>query len=100
MLDMCYTYLDQKSRGLDPADSSLGGIGYNPFNPNADYGTDGYVSKHRFIAYGIYDLPIGRSHRIGSSFSKLADTLIGGWQTTFNKLSKYRQIGTGSRRGR
>ena len=88
MLDMSYTYLDQKSSALDTANSSLGGIGYNPFNPNADYGTDGYVSKHRFIAYGIYDLPIGRSHRIGSSFSKLADTLIGGWQTTFNMFAK------------
>jgi Carboxypeptidase regulatory-like domain/TonB dependent receptor len=88
MLDMSYTYLDQKSSALDTANSSLGGIGYNPFNPNADYGTDGYISKHRFIAYGIYDLPVGRKHRIGSSFSKLADTLIGGWQTTFNMFAK------------
>jgi hypothetical protein len=88
MLDMSYTYLDQKSSALDTANSSLGGIGYNPFNPNADYGTDGYVSKHRFIAYGLYDLPIGRNHRIGSSFSRLADTLLGGWQTTFNMFAK------------
>ncbi len=88
MLDMSYTYLDQKSSALDTANSSLGGIGYNPFNPNADYGTDGYVSKNRFIAYGTYDLPIGRNHRIGSSFSKLADTLLGGWQTTFNMFAK------------
>jgi len=88
MLDMSYTYLDQKSSALDTANSSLGGIAYNPFNPNSDYGTDGYVSKHRFIAYGIYDLPIGRSHRIGHSFSRLADTLIGGWQTTFNMFAK------------
>jgi len=88
MLDMSYTYLDQKSSALDTANSSLGGIGYNPFNPNADYGTDGYVSKNRFIAYGTYDLPVGRNHRIGSSFSKLADTLLGGWQTTFNMFAK------------
>jgi hypothetical protein len=88
MLDMSYTYLDQKSSALDTANSSLGGIGYNPFNPNADYGTDGYVSKNRFIAYGTYDLPIGRNHRIGSSFSRLADTLLGGWQTTFNMFAK------------
>jgi hypothetical protein len=88
MLDMSYTYLDQKTSALDTANSSLGGIGYNPFNPEADYGTDGYVSKHRFIAYGIYDLPIGKSHRIGNSFSKWADTLLGGWQTTFNMFAK------------
>ncbi len=88
MLDVSYTYLDQKSSALDTANSSLGGIGYNPFSPNSDYGTDGYVSKHRFIAYGLYDLPIGRKHRIGSSFSKLADTFLGGWQTTFNMFAK------------
>jgi hypothetical protein len=88
MLDMSYTYLDQKSSALDTANSSLGGIGYNPFNPNSDYGTDGYVSKNRFIAYGIYDLPIGRNRRVGSSFSRLADTLLGGWQTTFNMFAK------------
>jgi hypothetical protein len=88
MLDMSYTYLDQKTSALDTANASLGGIGYNPFNPNADYGTDGYVSRHRFIAYGIYDLPIGKNHRIGSSFSKWADALIGGWQTTFNMFAK------------
>ena len=88
MLDMSYTYLDQKSSALDTANSSLGGIAYNPFSPNSDYGTDGYVSRHRFIAYGVYDLPIGRTHAIGHSFSKLADTLIGGWQTTFNMFAK------------
>jgi len=88
MLDLSYTYLDQKSSALDTANSSLGGIGYNPFNPNSDYGTDGYVSKHRFIAYGLYDLPIGRTHTIGHSFSRLADTFIGGWQTTFNMFAK------------
>jgi len=88
MLDMSYTYLDQKSTALDTANSSLGGIAYNPFSPNSDYGTDGYVSKHRFIAYGLYDLPIGRNHRIGNSFSRLADTLLGGWQTTFNMFAK------------
>jgi hypothetical protein len=88
MLDMSYTYLDQKSTALDTANSSLGGIAYNPFNPNSDYGTDGYISRHRFIAYGTYDLPVGRNRRFGSSFSRLADTLLGGWQTTFNMFAK------------
>jgi Carboxypeptidase regulatory-like domain len=88
MLDVSYTYLDQRSSALDTANSSLGGIGYNPFQPNADYGIDGYVSKHRFIAYGIYDLPVGRNRRFGSGMSKWADTLIGGWQTTFNMFAK------------
>ncbi len=88
MLDVSYTYLDQKTSALDTANSSLGGIAYNPFTPNSDYGTDGYVSKHRFIAYGIYDLPVGRNHRIGNSFNKVTNALLGGWQTTFNMFAK------------
>ena len=77
MLDVSYTYLDQKTSALDTANSSLGGIAYNPFTPNSDYGTDGYVSKHRFIAYGIYDLPVGRNHRIGNSFNKVTNAIAG-----------------------
>lgn len=88
MFSFSYTYLDQKSSALDTGNSSLGGIAYNAYNPNADYGVDGYVSKHRVVAYGIYDLPVGRSRKFGSSMSKLADAIVGGWQTTFNMFAK------------
>ncbi len=87
-----YTYLDQKSTGLDTGNDSLGGIAYNPFNPDRDYGTDAWVSRHRFVLYGIYDLPIGRGKRFGTSFSRWADAVIGGWQTTFQMFAK---TGTG-----
>ncbi len=59
-----YTYLDQKSTALDTGNSSLGGITYNPFQPDSDYGIDGYISHHRFVAYGIYDLPVGKRAQI------------------------------------
>jgi len=92
MFQATYTFLDQKSTALDTGNSSLGGITYNPFQPDSDYGVDGYVSRHRFVAYGIYDLPIGRGRRFGANMSRAADLLIGGWQTTFNMFAK---TGTG-----
>jgi hypothetical protein len=88
MFDLSYTYLDQKSDALDTANSSLGGATYDPFTPKADYGTDSFVSKNRFVAYGVFDLPVGRGRRFGNSFSKWTDALFGGWQTTFNMFAK------------
>ena len=88
MLNLSYTYLDQKSTVGDTANSSLGSEPYNPFTPNDDYTTDGFVSKNRFVAYGVYDLPLGRGRQYGSGLSKWVDALIGGWQTTFNMFAK------------
>jgi hypothetical protein len=88
LFSFSYTYLDQKSTALDTGNSSLGGIAYNPISPDSDYGTDGYVSKHRVVAYGIYDLPVGRGRRYGSSMSRWADFVVGGWQTSFNMFAK------------
>jgi hypothetical protein len=88
LLNIAYTYLDQKSTALDTGNSSLGGVTYNQFQPDSDYGIDGYISKHRLVAYGVYDLPVGRKHRFGSSMSGWADAIIGGWQTTFNMFAK------------
>jgi len=87
-----YTYLDQKSTALDTGNSSLGGVTYNPFQPDSDYGIDGYISRHRFVAYGIYDLPFGRGRRFGTNMSRAADLVLGGWQTSFNMFAK---TGTG-----
>jgi hypothetical protein len=86
--NVSYTLLDQKSTALDTGNSSLGGVTYNQFQPESDYGVDGYVSRHRVVAYGIYDLPVGRGRQHGSSMSRWADAIVGGWQTTFNMFAK------------
>jgi len=88
LLNLAYTYLDQKSTGLDTGNSSLGGIAYNPFEPNHDYGQESFVPHSRFVAYGVYDLPVGRGKKLGNSMSGWMDTVIGGWQTTFNLFAK------------
>ena len=92
MFSVAYTYLDQKSTGLDTGNSSLGGIVYNPFLPDHDYSQEAFVPHHRVVAYGIYELPVGQGKRFGSGMSKWADAIIGGWQTTFNMFAK---TGTG-----
>jgi hypothetical protein len=87
-LNVSYTYLDQKSTIGDTANSSLGSVPYNPFSSSADYTNDGFVSHHRLVAYGIYDLPLGRGRTYGSGFSKWVDAFVGGWQTTFSMFAK------------
>lgn len=88
LLNIAYTYLDQKSTALDTGNSSLGGVTYNAFKPDSDYGIDGYTSKHRFVAYGVYDLPFGKKRQYGSSMNALEDAVLGGWSTTFNMFAK------------
>ncbi|HEY6765768.1 MAG TPA: carboxypeptidase regulatory-like domain-containing protein [Candidatus Sulfotelmatobacter sp.] len=88
MFNASYTYLDQKSTGIDQGNSSLGGVPYDPFQPQLDYTQDAWVSRHRFVFYGMYDLPIGRGRRFGSGFSKWENAVIGGWQTTFQMFAK------------
>jgi Carboxypeptidase regulatory-like domain/TonB dependent receptor len=89
---VAYTFLDQKSSGLDTGNSSLGGDAYNPFHPDSDYGPDSFTSRHRVVAYGIFDLPFGRGKQYLSSSSRWADGAIGGWQATTNMFFK---TGTG-----
>ena len=88
MFNASYSYSDQKSTGIDQGNSSLGGVPYNPFQPTLDYTQDAWVSHNRFIFYGVYDLPVGRNRKFGSGFSKWADAVIGGWQTTFQMFAK------------
>ena len=92
MLNISYTYLQQNSSGLDTGNSSLGGITYNPFQPNHDYGQEAFVPRNRFVAYGVYELPFGRGRKFGSSSSRGIDAVLGGWQTAFNMFAK---TGTG-----
>ena len=91
-LSVAYTYLQQKSTGVDTDNDSLGGVAYNPFQPQSDYGQDSFVSRHRVVAYGVLDLPVGRGQHFGSNMSGLADAFVGGWQTSFNMFAK---TGTG-----
>jgi hypothetical protein len=91
-LNASYTYLDQKSTAPDTGNASLGGTAYNQFNPEADYGMDAFTSRHRFITYGVVQMPFGRNARFGSGMSRLADTFAGGWMLSWQAFAK---TGTG-----
>jgi len=88
LLNLSYTYLDQKSTIGDTANSSLGSVPYDVFSPSTDYANDGFVARHRFVAYGVYDLPVGRQRAFGKGMSGWLDEIVGGWQTTFNMFIK------------
>jgi hypothetical protein len=83
-----YTLLDQKSNGIDSGNSTLGGTLYNQFIPNTDFSNDSFISRHRFIAYGMYELPYGHDRTFGKSISKWADGVAGGWDLTWNMFAK------------
>ena len=85
---LAYTLLDQNSSGVDAGNDSLGGDAYNPFQPNYDYTRDSYVSRHRVVAYAVYDLPVGRGRRFAPTISRVADAAIGGWQVSTNMFAK------------
>lgn len=88
MFNVSYTLLDQKSSGIDVGNSSLGGALYNQFNPEQDLSRDSFVSRHRLVSYGAYELPFGRGRKFGSSASKWADAVAGGFQLTWNMFAK------------
>ena len=88
MFNASYSYTDSKSTGIDQGNSSLGGVPYNPFQPQLDYTQDAWVSRHRFVFYGGYDLPFGRNRAFGRGMSKWEDAIFGGWQTTFQMFAK------------
>ena len=86
--NIAYTRLDQQTAVLDGGNSTLGGPTYNQFNPNQDFGLDSFVSKHRMVAYALYDVPFGRGRKLGQNMSKVADAVVGGWQLTTNMFMK------------
>ncbi|MGH9935444.1 MAG: hypothetical protein ACREAM_04305, partial [Blastocatellia bacterium] len=83
-----YTLLDHKSSAPDTGNSSLGGTVYNQFRPDSDFGTEAFVSRHRFIAYGIIEMPFGKGRKFGSSVPTVVDAIAGGWQMSWNMFAK------------
>jgi hypothetical protein len=83
-----YTLLDQKSTAADTGNSSLGGTAYNQFQPESDYGMDAFTSRHRFLAYGIWDTPIGKGRTWGKNMPRALEYVVGGWQLSWEAFAK------------
>jgi Carboxypeptidase regulatory-like domain len=54
----------------------------NTWEPNQLYGVSDYDARHQINSNYIWSLPVGRGKRFYSSANKLAEALIGGWETT------------------
>lgn len=54
----------------------------NIYNMRNEWALDIDDIPQSFVASYIYELPVGRARRFGSSFSKPADALLGGWQVS------------------
>jgi hypothetical protein len=50
------------------------------FNKNRDYGPDPAYPAHDFIWTWVWQLPVGRGHRFGSSSNRILNGIIGGWE--------------------
>jgi hypothetical protein len=63
-----WTRLRERVSYLNPSDSEL----ENRISPDE--------RPHRYTIAAIYQLPVGRGHRFGSSMNRILDAFLGGWQ--------------------
>jgi carboxypeptidase family protein len=81
--DFNYTY----SHSLDNASglqntTTLYGSAFieNAIRPNDNYANSDFDIRHIINANAIYQMPVGRGKRFGSSMNRGLDALVGGWQ--------------------
>jgi hypothetical protein len=86
--NVSYTLLDQKSTAADTGNSSLGGTAYNQFRPESDYGYDAFTARHRFLAYGLWEAPLGHGRKYGNKMPRVAEYAVGGWQVSWEAFIK------------
>jgi hypothetical protein len=97
VLNVVYTWaksLDDKSSAAASGNTTAGWQGFmDNHNTRLDYGPSDFSVAHRAVTSFVYEVPIGRGKTIGSSWSKAADAVIGGWQlngiVTFQKGFPY-----------
>lgn len=55
---------------------------FNTWDPNQLYGVSDFDLRHQINGNYIWNLPIGRGKQFAYNIGRLADEIIGGWQTT------------------
>lgn len=71
---VAYTY----SHSLD--DAPYSGSLQNAQNLSAGYANSDFDIRHRFVSSFTYELPFGRSKAFGSSYNRIVEAAISGWQ--------------------
>lgn len=73
--------LDIKSAVAGVSGDTAGWSGVQDFhNQRADYGLSSYDVSQRLAMSFVYNLPVGRGKAALKNASKVADTVVGGWQ--------------------
>jgi hypothetical protein len=86
--DLNYTWSKSMDLGsAQEASGSFSGFIQNTFNPSQMYAPSNYDTTQQINVEGVYEFPVGRGRRFGSSMNKVLDAVIGGWQLASN----YRQ---------
>jgi hypothetical protein len=79
-----YTYSKSEDLGSTAESSAAYGNDFiiNSWNPSQLWGVSRYDTTQAVNAYMVYQLPVGRGRRFGSSMSKPLDAIVGGWETS------------------
>jgi hypothetical protein len=56
----------------------------NEYNPMGDYGRCTIDAAQELAAYGVYSLPFGRGKLIGGNMNRVANQVVGGWETAIS----------------
>jgi hypothetical protein len=54
----------------------------NVYNLAAEKSVDATDTPHSFVLSYVYELPVGKGRRFGSGMNGVANTIVGGWQTS------------------
>jgi hypothetical protein len=83
--DFNYTFSKSIDEGSDaervPAFGGLSAV-INTWSPKQLRGPSDFDARHQINANWVYDLPFGRGRHFGSSWNRLTDAVIGGWQVS------------------
>lgn len=84
LLTTVYTWaksIDSKSAAAGIGNDVAGWQGFlNNHDVRRDRGRSEFDVDHRLVSSFVYELPVGRGKKFGSSMPKAADVVVGGWQ--------------------
>ena len=55
----------------------------NPYNRARDMANIQFVPRQRFVGNVIWDIPVGRGKKFGANLSRIANAVVGNWQTSW-----------------
>ena len=78
--DFNYTYSHSIDNVSSVTNTVVGGLVCDATKLRLCRGNSDFDATHLFSANGVYDLPFGRGHRLGSNAPGWVNQIIGGWQ--------------------